>query len=213
MRRDSALQVIRTMQPAPVTMSMMALAFCFFLGGLFGHLYAKNCDMTAQTAFHQYLSDYCIWFEQAGGSVPLGRCILLYCSGVCAVFLLGFSSLGIIGIPIFSIGFGFISLYTVSCFVQSFGREGAVLAAALTATRLLFTLPCFLMMSSEALLLSLRLAVLAVGKGKRLAPTNGGRYLILFLLCLICLCIGVCIERIITPILFRTVMDGMGIFT
>ncbi len=211
MRRNSALQVIRTIQPAPVTMSMLVLAVCFFLGGIFGHLYAKNCDVSAQTAFHQYLSDYCIWFEQVGESVPLGRCMLLYFSGVCAAFLLGFSSLGIIGIPIFSVGFGFLSLYTVSCFVQSFGGEGAILAAALTATRLLFTLPCFLMMASEALLLSLRLVALAVGKGKRLAPTNGGRYLMLFILCLICLCVGICIERIITPILFRTVVDGIEI--
>lgn len=213
MRRNSALQVIRTVQPAPVTMSMLVLATCFLIGGIFGNLYAKNCDVSTQTAFHQYLSDYCIWFEQVGESVPLGRCMLLYFSGVCTAFLFGFSSLGLIGIPVFSVGFGFLSLYTVSCFVQSFGREGVVLAAALTATRFLFTLPCFLMMASEALLLSLRLAALAVGHGKRLAPTNGGRYLMLFILCLIGLCIGICVERIVTPILFRVAISKMGMFT
>ena len=213
MRRNSALQVIRTIQPAPVTMSMLVLAICFFLGGIFGHLYAKNCDVSAQTAFHQYLSDYCSWFEEVGESVPLGRCILLYFSGVCVAFLFGFSSLGLIGIPMFSVGFGFLSLYTVSCFVQSFGREGAVLAAALTAARLLFTLPCFLMMASEALLLSLRMATLSVAQGKRLAPTNGGRYLMLFILCLIGLCVGICVERIVTPILFRVAIDKIGMFT
>ncbi len=211
MRRNSALQVIRTVQPAPVTMSMLVLATCFFLGGILGHLYAKNCDVSAQTAFHQYLSDYCTWFEEVGESVPLGRCMLLYFSGACTAFLFGFSSLGLIGIPVFSVGFGFLSLYTVSCFVQSFGREGAVLAAALTATRLLFTLPCFLVMASEALLLSLRLAALAVGQGKRLTPTNSGRYLMLFTLCLIALCVGICVERIITPILFRVAIDRIGI--
>ncbi len=213
MRRGSAVRVIRMIKPDPVTVSVLFLSVCFLIGGLLGHAYAKACDDVSQAAFRQYLSDYCLWLEQSEASVPLGRCILLYFSAVCAAFLFGFSSLGVIAIPVCSAGFGFISLYTVSCFVQSFGKSGALLAASLTAPRLLFTLPCFFAVAGEALILSLHLVTLAVGRGKRVRSFSGsGRYLALFVICLICLCVGIICERLLTPILFRAVIGRVEMF-
>ncbi len=214
MRRGSAWRVIRMIKPDPATVCVLLLALCFLFGGLFGHLYAKNCAGAAQEAFRRYLSDCCLWFEQAGVNISLGRTILLYFAVVCVAFLLRFSALGTIAIPLISAGVGFTSFYTVSCFVQSFGRTGVALAASLTAIRLLFTLPSFLAVAAEALPNSFRLALLMVGRGKRIAQLpDGRRCAALFVVCFICLCVGVLCERFLTPILFRAVIGAwMPIF-
>lgn len=208
MHRGSSLRAIRMIRPDPTTMSISLLAFFFFLGGLLGHVYAGRCDFSAQTAFRDYLSDYCLWFGQTGTSVSFTRCLLLYFSGVCAAFLFGFSSLGVVFIPLFSSGLGFFAFYTVSCFAQAFGKNGVLLAAALIAIRLVFTLPCFFAVAGESLLMSLRLAALTIGREKRLPPT-GGRYFVIFILCLFCLCVGVFFERFLTPILFRAAVNAV----
>ena len=205
MRRGSSLRVIR---PDPLTVSVSILAICFCLGGLLGCLCAGNCDTSVQDAFRGYLSDYCIFCEVYGASVPLGKCFLLYFTTVCAAFVFGYSSLGVMLIPFFSAVFGFLSYYTVFCFAFSFGRDGILLAAALTFVRLFFTLPCFLIVASQSLIRSFRIALLAVGHGKRL-PLSGGRYLFVFVVCLFCLCVGVLCERFLTPILFRAAIDAM----
>lgn len=213
MRRGSALRVIRMIKPDPATMSLLFLSGCFLVGGLIGDLYAKSCDAASQAAFRQYLSDYCFWFEQSGASVPIGRCILLYFLPVCVAFLFSFSPFGMVVIPICSAGFGFISFYTVSCFVQSFGKDGILLAASLTALRLLFTLPCYLVVAGKAMVSSIHLLSLSIGRGKRIRSlSDGGGNVIVFAVCLLCLCIGILCERFLTPVLFRTVISVAPFF-
>ena len=214
MRRGSALRVIRMIRPDPATMSVLFLSVCFLIGGLIGDLYAKSSDVSLQAAFRQYLSDYFFWFERSGASVPIGRCILLYFTPVCVAFLFGFSPFGMIAVPICSAGLGFLSFFTVSCFVQSFGKDGVLLAASLTALRLLFTLPCYLVIASKAMILSTHLLSLSVGRGKRVQPLSDcGRYIIIWAICLCCLCIGILCERTLTPIFFRTVIGGVAPFS
>ena len=208
MSKGFGLRVIRMIKPDPATMCVLLLAVCFLLGGLFGHLYAANCDAAVQDSFRQYLSDCCLLFEQAGAKISMGRTILLYFGVVCVTFLFGFSALGTVMIPLFSVGFGFVAVYTVSCFVQTFGRTGAVLAAALTAMRLLFTLPCFLAVAGEALPHSFRLASIMIGRGKRVGQVSlNGQCIGVFVVCVICLCVGIICERLLTPMLFRAVID------
>lgn len=210
MRRSSALRVIRMISPDPIAMCVLLIAGCFLLGGISGHLYAKNCDAAAQDAFRQYLSDCCLWFEQAGVILSPWRTILLYFGIVCVTFLFGFSSLGVILIPFFSVGIGFTSFYTVSCFVQAFGKTGTMLAAALTGVRLFFLVPSFFAVASAALQNSFRLSSLMLGHGKRSGRLPlGGQCVPVFVICLVCLCVGVICERLLTPILFRAVIGGM----
>lgn len=208
MRRGSSLRVLRMIRPDPASLSVLFLAICFLLGGLLGWSYADHCDLSARDAFREYLSDYCLFFEQNDTGASIGRCFLLYFSGICTAFLFGFSSLGLLVVPLLSACFGFISLYTVSCFVLSFGRDGALLAAALTAIRLLFTMPCFFLVASQSLFRSISITLLTLGRGKRLA-SSGGRYVFIFVICLICLCVGVFCERFLTPVLFRAVINAV----
>lgn len=208
MRRGSALQVIRMIRPDPATVCVLLLAICFLIGGLVGDLYAKSCDDLSQDAFRQYLSDYCLWFEQTEAYVPIGRCILLYFSFVCVAWLSGSSPLGIVVVPGCTAWFGFLSFYTASCFVQAFGKNGVLLAASLTALRLLFTLPCYFFVASSAIMRSAYMLPLSGGRGKRVRSTADSRsHTFVFALCLLSLCVGIFCERLLTPILFRAVFD------
>ena len=120
------------------------------------------------------------------------------------LFLLGFSSAGIALIPALTGLFGFLTMYTVSCFVRCYGRSGVLLAMGVLMVRLIFTLPCFLALAGEAWPLSIELFLLSFGRGKRSAPVlYGSRYFLLFVLCAAVLAVGVCCERFLTPVLFR----------
>lgn len=197
--------VLRTIRLGPPSLLRGLLLALFFLAGaLLGHLYAASCGEEARTALNQYLTDYCTVYDAGGVSVPLLSCAVLYFGYVVLVFLLGFSSAGVALIPALSGLFGFLSMYTVSCFVRCYGRSGAILAMGVLLVRLLFTLPCFLVLAGEAWPLSIELFLLSFGRGKRSAPVlYGSRYFLLFVLCAAVLAVGICCERFLTPLLFR----------
>ena len=213
MRRHSVLRTIRMKKLGSVTVSLIVLAVFFLLGGVVGSSYSQACDESARSAFREYLSDYCFLCNQNGANIPFLRCVVLYFGYTCIAFLFGFSSIGVFLTPVISAVFGFSSFYTVSCFSQTFGHSGVFLAAAFIVIRLLFTLPCFFLVASEALPLSFRLAALTVGRGKRIEPIfYNSRYFILFLLCIAALCVGVCCERLLTPLLFRAAVGQLEMF-
>ena len=82
-----------------------------------------------------------------------------------------------------------------------------LLALGALAVRLVFTLPCFLALAEAAWPMSIELFLLSFGRGKRSAPVlYGSRYFLLFVLCAVILAVGVCCERLVTPLLFRLAM-------
>lgn len=204
MRGRTVLRTIRLGPWDPSLLRSLLLALFFLTGALVGHLYAGSCGGEAQTALEQYLTDYCTVYDAGGVSVSLASCVAIYYGYVLLVFLFGFSSAGVALIPALTGMFGFFTMYTVSCFVRCYGRAGVALALGLLLMRLLFTLPCFLMLAGEAWPLSTELFLLSFGRGKRSAPVlYGGRYFLLFVLCAAVLAVGVCCERFVTPLLFR----------
>lgn len=212
MRRRFVLRTIRMKRPGPQVLFSLLPAIFFIFGGIAGILYSRACDEVSRAAFRAYLSDYCLLFDRGGVTTSLFRCLLLYMGYTCGAFLLGFSSLGLILIPCLACLFGFTSFYTVACFEMTFGSSGVVLASALIAMRLLFTLPCFLITASESLPLSLRLARLTVGRSKRVEQVSyNSRYFVLFILCCVFLLVGVCCERLLMPALFRAAIEKLEI--
>ena len=160
------------------------LALFFLAGALAGHVYALCCDEGAQAELGRYLRDFCAVYDAGGTASSLWSCAVLYFGGGVLVFLLGFSCAGVALIPALAALIGFLSMYTVSCFVRCFGRAGVVLAMGLMGIRLLFAL--------------------SFGRGKRSAPVlYGSQYVLLLVLCLVILAAGVCCERLAAPLLFR----------
>lgn len=185
------------------------LAVCFAVGAMLGHVYAGSFSGDAGQAMSRYLRDCRALWVESDISMPLGSCVLLYGGYAAGAFLLGFASVGAVLIPLLSGAFGFLSMYTVSCFVRVFGREGAVLAAAVLLVRMLFSLPCFLAMAEAAWPPATELALLAFGRGRRSAPVlYGGRYFVVFGVCAAILAVGVCCERLVTPLLVRLALGA-----
>lgn len=210
MRGRPVLRMIKLKPWDPSLLRGLLLALFFLTGALLGHLYAGACDASAPKALSQYLWDYCSVYDSGGVTVSLLSCAALYFGYVALAFLLGFASIGVALIPVLSGTFGFFTMYTISCFVRSFGQYGAVLALAALAVRLLFCLPCFFAVAGEAWPLSTELFLLTFGRGKRSAPVlYGSRYFLLFVMCVVILTVGVCCERFLTPLLFRLAWGGL----
>lgn len=201
---------IRLARADPAWVRSLLLAAVFLAGAAAGHVYAGCCDGAAPGALAAYLRDYCAVYDSGGVAVSLASCAVLYFGYVAAAFLLGFASIGAVLIPALSGVFGFMTMYTVSCFVRAFGRPGVLLALAALAVRLVFCLPCFLAAAEAAWPLSIELFLLAFGRGKRSAPVlYGSRYILLFVLCTAVLAAGVCCERFLTPVLFRMALGAV----
>lgn len=210
MRTRPILGTIRLKWADPALVRGLLLAAAFLGGGLLGRWYAAGWSGAQAEELAAYLADYCRVYEDGGAAPSLGGCLWLYLGPGVLTFLLGFASLGVILIPALAGALGFSAMYAVSCFVQSYGRYGAVLAMGLLGVRMLFTVPCFFLLASQAWPLSTDLAALALGRGKRSAPVlYRSRYFLLFFLCVLCLAAGVCCERILTPLLFRLALRGL----
>lgn len=204
MGRRMTLRTIRLGGMDPSVLRAVVLAALFLAGGLAGHVCAASWGTEAQRALGEYLDGYCRLYDAGGAAVSLFHCGALYFGYALAVFILGFSGLGAVLIPALSGVFGFCSMYAVSCFVRLYGRAGIWLALGALLVRLVFTLPCFLVLAGAAWPLSIELFLLSFGGGKRSAPVlYGSRYFLLFLLCAVVLAAGVCCERLLTPFLFH----------
>ncbi len=207
MRGRMVLRTIRLGDWDPALPQAIVLALVFLGGALGGHLYAAGCGEETWAALGQYLKDYCRLYDTGGLEASIASCVVMYFGYASLAFLLGFSAAGVALIPVLSGAFGFFTMYTVSCFVRCFGRAGAVLALGALIVRLVFTLPCFLVLAGAAWPLSMELFSLSFGGGKRSSPVlYGSRYFLLFVLCAAILVLGVFCERLLTPLLFRAAL-------
>ena len=211
MRGRMVLRTIRLGDWDPALPQAVVLAVIFLAGALAGHLYAAGCGEEAWTALGQYLDDYCRLYDGGGVEASLPSCVVMYFGYAAELFLLGFSAAGVALIPALSGVFGFFTMYTVSCFVRCYGRAGAALALGALIVRLVFTLPCFMVLAGAAWPLSMELFTLSFGGGKRSSPVlYGSRYFLLFVLCAVILGVGVFCERMLTPLLFRAALGAIG---
>lgn len=211
MRGRSVLRRIQMKPLEPMLFSILLLAVCFLLGALIGYVYSGVCDEAARTALSDYLRDYCQLSKENTMDISLLRCIALYFGYVTAVFLFGFSSLGIFLIPVLASTFGFSLMYTISCFVHTFARAGILPAAALLVIRLIFTMPCFFWIGSEAWIFSKRLMVSTISSSKHREPIQQGSWhVLIFFICVVILSVGIFCERVLTPILFRFAVRGIA---
>ena len=210
MRGRMVLRTIRLGGWDPNLIRLLLLALAFLAGALGGHLYAGSCGEEAWEALGQYLGDYCRLYDGGGVEISLLSCVVMYFGYAVLLFLLGFSAAGVVLIPALSGVFGFFTMYTVSCFVRCYGRAGAALALGAMVVRLVFTLPCFFLLSEAAWPLSTELFALSFGRGKRSSPVlYGSRYFLWFVLCAVILALGVFCERLLTPLLFRLALGAI----
>ncbi len=211
MRGRVALRRLRLKRSNSALLCLFFLSICFLSGAFAGHSYSAVCDPAAQSSLTDYLRDYCVLLDTGRVNISVWRCAVLYLGYSAAAFLVSFSPLGVILIPLLAGTLGFVTMYTTSCFVLAFGRSGIIPAVALLIIRLCFTLPCFFLLCEAAWPRSAKLALLSIGRGGRCEQfVYESRYFILFFLCVLILIVGMCCEFFLTPRLFRAAVHGLG---
>ena len=181
---------------------LLLLAAVFALGALFGCRGAAAFAAADGQALSGFLTDCRDVWAADGAGLSAGSCVLLYGSYTAAAFCLGFVGIGVVLIPLLAGCFGYLSMFTVACFAQVFGRDGVVLAAAVLLVRLVFTMPCFFAAACAAWPMAAELALPVRGR-RAAAGASSGRSALLFVLCVAVLAAGVCCERLVTPQLVR----------
>lgn len=190
--------------PDPALTRLICLAAFVALGMLAGRFCA---DYWGDSVFGQYLSDFCGLYQEEPTAVSLLSAVRLYFGDVLLAVLLGFSFVGVVGIPLLTLFYGFTAMFAVSCFANIYGRQGVLMAAAAMGIRHLFVLPCFLWAAAWAWTSADRLLSLALGRGKRCSPTavESGFWYRLGL-CVVILLAGLCMELYVTPHLFALML-------
>jgi len=191
---------------------LILLSFCFLAGILAGHLYARGTAAGSDSELYRYLSDFFQVGVDSGTSASFLSALLLYYRYPTLAFLLGFASVGVIGLPILSAAFGFFLAFSVGCFASAFGGSGVLLAFAAFGFRCLITFPCYYWLAVPAFQNSFALAKLSFGDGKRVAGvTYSSSYFLRFALCCAVLFFGVLLELYLTPHLIRFVCERIFI--
>ena len=118
-----------------------------------------------------YLGEYLRGLGSGGAEGTL-RFFLNVSAESLAAFLMGFSVIGLIGIPALSLIRGFSAGFALSVFVRLYSGDGVAAGLLLVGLRTAVSLPVFLTVASRSLRASFELSRLALFS----APSGGGIY-------------------------------------
>lgn len=163
----------------------------FLLGGLVGCLLAAYVDGMGSDALKAYLEG----FLNAAGEGAVGPPALLptvwqVLRWPLMAAALGFTALGVLGIPILFAARGFLLSFSIAAFVRMFGDAGRLLAFLVFGVPGCVAVPVFFVLGVQGQLSARRLALRGQGEGKR-SGFCGRAYLVR---CGLCACaLGVCV--------------------
>ena len=193
-----------------VSVSRLLFLALFFLGGiLLGQVLAGKVPDGTGDELTRYLTDYVYLYGQ---TAPEGRAfwetVVIYFRYPRLAVFLGFTSVGVVLLPVVAVAFGFFLSLSVSCFTAAFGGEGVLLALAVSGLRCALTLPCFFLLAVPSWQTSWALAGLSLGRGQRCAPVVYGRVWWLRAgLAAAVLLAGVCADHALSPVLLRLALE------
>ena len=146
--------------PASEGVSALAVTAAFFaLGSVWGY-FASASALDGGEVISAYLTRFLSEAQMDGLLYPdLLQFLWLSLRWPFAAFVLGFSSLGLLGIPILSVTRGFLFSFSVGVFARILGRRGLAAAFLLLGISGLITIPIFLLVATQSFLTAKRLAV------------------------------------------------------
>ena len=185
-----------------VPLRSLLLALFLLLGVFAGYVVSGRCGVGTGELRGWFEG----WLTRAASSAPdagtIARTLACYLRASVAAFLLGFSPLGVVCLPLLFAAQGFVLSFSLFSFAEAVGQSGFLSLAALFAIRFLFVPPCTLVLGDAAMERSMALCSL-VG-GKRVRPVSAGLYR--FAVCCVCLLLGCALELWLVPLLLRAVL-------
>lgn len=188
---------------------LLFLALFFLAGVLLGQVLAGKVPDGTGGELTRYLTDYVYLYGQtAPESRAFWETVVIYFRYPLLAVFLGFTSVGVVLVPVVAAAFGFFLSFSVSCFTAAFGGEGVLLALAVSGLRCAVTLPCFFLLAVPSWQASWTLASLSLGRGQRTAPVVYGRVWWLRAgLAAAVLLAGVCADHALSPVLLRLALE------
>lgn len=181
---------------------LLCLTACFAAGVLAGCFFAGVLGAEAQRHLCAYLGDYFAGLRDGELVAPsLFSTVWELCRWPLLVFVLGFTALGAVGVPVVFLVRGFLLSYSVSVFVRLFGVAGLAAAATVFGVCALFVLPVLFVLGADAMGSAWAQASVFWGEHPvvfwpgRLVHAGG---------CALLLAAGTGVQLWLTPVLLRT---------
>ena len=191
------------------TPALAVLSVSFFLGGIAGCLLAAGVDGGGSESLASYLGGF-LTLVRTNGVTPPPILPLLWevLRWPLLTVLLGFTALGVVGLPILFMARGFLLSFAIASFSCMFGTSGSLMSAAVFGVSGLFSIPALFILGVQGFVIARGFAGRGPGDGGRRAPLGKA----CFLRCGLCagaLCVCILLEYFAVPAL----LSGMaGLF-
>ena len=158
--------------------ALFCLTVCFAVGAVGGCVFAGRLGADTQTRLLDYLGSY---FAVLDGDEAIG---LSSFSAVWEIvrwpllaFVLGFTALGVVGLPVVFSVRGFLLSYAVAVLVRLYGVTGLMVSLAVFGVSGFLVLPALFTLGVDSFRGAGAMAVRLMGDGKRAFPPGRGRLL------------------------------------
>lgn len=171
------------------------------LGGLAGCLMSTFVGGAGQESLRAYLESFLSTAQNSGAAAP-ALTVQLWdiLRWPVLALLLGFTALGVLGLPVLFAVRGFLLAFSIAAFVRIFGSAGCLLAFLIFGVGGAFSVPALFVLGVQGLGAARTLASRFLGEGK--APSPYGRaYFLRCGGCAVALCVCVVLERFAVPAL------------
>lgn len=181
------------------TQALIITAACFFLGGIAGCILASKVDGAAADSLNTYISAFLAAAGTGGVEAPALLPLLWEVARWPLItMLLGFTALGLLGIPILFAVRGFLFSFAIASFVRMFGAMGGLLAFLIFGLSGVVAVPALFILGVQGLNASRCLAGKALGEGKSRSP-YGKRYFLRCGMCAAAFTVCVVLEYLVVP--------------
>ena len=151
--------------------ALAVISVSFLVGGLAGCLMSTFVGGAGQESLRAYLEGFLSTAQSGGTAVPALAVQLwdiLRWPGL--ALLLGFTALGVLGLPLLFAVRGFLLAFSIAAFVQMFGSAGCLLAFLVFGVSGGLSIPALFVLGVQSLNAARSLASRFLGEGKAPSP-------------------------------------------
>ncbi len=191
------------------TPALVVTAAFFTFGVLVGSLLALQVTEGGAEALNAYLEQF-LALAQVGGLTQPSFFTLMWRAirWPLFAFLLGFSALGVLFLPILSSMRGFFLAFSIASFARSYARRGVAISFLLLGVPEAVYLPVFFLLCVQSLGAAWSFAGRIPGQGRRELPYDRG-YFLRCGVCAVAMAVGLFIEWAALPTLMAGVASGL----
>ena len=194
-----------------VLSALAVISACFLAGGLAGCALAGYVGGEGLESLSVYLNAF-LQAAGAGEAQPpfLGALVWSSLRWPLLALLLGFTALGLLGLPALFAVRGFLLGFSIASFVRLFGQSGCLLAVLVFGIPGAAAVPALFVLGVQGFLAARILAGRFWGDGKRPVP-YGKRYFLRCGMCVAALCVCILLEYLAVPALVESMADALAL--